>query len=138
MMRLVITLVMLIACTCIAISAQEPDRVSSANRPSVNRLPLTPPDFAFGQSQTRRQTLLSLISSWRFPAGQSTKSDVIDSPFVVQNGAVYMTVNGKYLIPMPGGGASGCFSLDLPQRTTNLKEFVPRMVAPEPAVVKQN
>lgn len=130
MMRRVITLVMLIACTCIAIRPQEPDRVSFANRPSASRLPLTPPDFTFGRAQTRSQTLL--------PAGQSTKSDAIDSPFVVRNGAVYMTVNGKYLIPMPGGGASGCFSLDLPRRITNLQEFVPRLVAPEPAVVKQN
>jgi hypothetical protein len=130
MMRRVITLVMLIACTCILIMAQEADRVSPAKRPSASRLPLTPPDFMFGQSQTRNQELL--------PAGQSTKSDTIDSPFVVQNGAVYMKVLNGQLIPMPGGGASGCFSLDLPQRTTNLKEFVPRMVAPEPAVVKQN
>lgn len=131
MMRRVITLVMLIACTCIVIRPQEPDKGSSAKRPSASRLPLTPPDFAFGQSLTRNQTLL--------PAGKSAKSDALNNLFVVQNGAVYMTVmNGKYLIPMPGGGASGCFSLDLPQRATNLQEFVPRLVAPEQGVVKQN
>ena len=125
-----ITVVMLIACSCIVIGAQDPEKASSAKKTSVSRLTLTPPDFVFGQSQTRSQTFL--------PAS-STKSDGIKSPFVVQNGAVYATIlNGRYLIPIPGGGASGCFSLDLPQRTTNLREFVPRLSGSEQDVVKQN
>src|SRR5437899_7865945 len=35
--------------------------------------------------------------------------------FVFINGAAYMRLVGS-LFPISGGGASGCFSLDLPQR----------------------
>ena len=139
-MKRLITVVLLIACNFIVILPQEPDKTPSPNRPSVSRLPLTPPDFIFGKSLNRDSTIL--------PAGQPTKlhpdipsntTDAIDSPFVVRNGAVYMTMlNGRYLIPVPGGGASGCFSLDLPRRITNLQEFVPRLAAPEQVDVKRN
>lgn len=44
-----------------------------------------------------------------------------ENPFVVVAGAVYIRVlGGGFLAPVPGGGASGCFSVDLPQRITKL------------------
>lgn len=131
-MRRLITVVSLIAFNCIVILAQQPDKQSlRPQTPVPTGVPAsnTPPDgasfrllmphFTLGQSQINNLTIL--------PAGQSTKRE---SPFVVRNGAVYMTVlSGGYLIPIPGGGASGCFSLDLPQRITDLKEFVPKLGA---------
>lgn len=133
-MRRLITVVILIAFNCIVILAQGSDKQSLRPQipmptgvPASNTAPdgasfqLLAPHFTFGKSQTDNLTIL--------PAGQSTKRE---SPFVVRNGAVYMSVlSGRYLIPIPGGGASGCFSLDLPQRITNLKEFVPKLDALE-------
>ena len=123
---------MLIVCNCIVILTQETDK-GSQDRPVTGLFELTPTHF--GQSQ---------IANPPIPAGQSTKpliehpTSTAGNPFVVRNGSVYMTMRNGYFIPVPGGGASGCFSLDLPRRITNLKEFLPRLIAPEPAAVKPN
>lgn len=126
--------VTLIACIFIVIRAQETKKASSQDRPVAGLLELTPPHFTFGQSQT---------SNPMIPARQSTTrgdnpTNTHGSPFVVRNGAVYMKVLNGQLFPVPGGGASGCFSLDLPRRITNLQEFRPRLIAPEPPGVKPN
>jgi len=132
-MRRLITVVILIAFNCIVILAQQTDKQSLRPKtrvptdvPALNTPPdgasfqLLAPNFAFGKSQT---TLTIL------PAAHSTKQG---NPFVVLNGAVYMPVlGGRSLIPIPGGGASGCFSLDLPRRITNLEEFLPKLDALE-------
>jgi hypothetical protein len=42
--------------------------------------------------------------------------------FVVKDGAVYFGMPGSgVLVPMSGGGASGCFTRDLPQRIERLR-----------------
>ena len=46
--------------------------------------------------------------------------------FVFINGAAYMRLGGS-LFPMPGGGGSGCFSLDLPQRIQRIDDFLRRL-----------
>ena len=43
--------------------------------------------------------------------------------FVFVNGAAYMRLGGS-LLPISGGGASGCFSLDLPQRIERIDDFI--------------
>ncbi len=46
--------------------------------------------------------------------------------FVFVNGAAYMRLGGS-LFPIAGGGASGCFSLNLPQRIERLDDFILRL-----------
>ena len=43
--------------------------------------------------------------------------------FVFVNGAAYMRLGGS-LFPISGGGASGCFSVDLPQRIKRIDDFI--------------
>ena len=43
--------------------------------------------------------------------------------FVFINGAAYMRLGGS-LFPISGGGASGCFSLNLPQRIQRINDFI--------------
>jgi hypothetical protein len=103
-MRHLIAGIILIALNCVVICAQ--DKPSS-----------TLPTPISAQSRIN-----NLIFS---PSGQSNKQEGL---FVFQDGAVYMRVpGGKFLMPVSGGGASGCFSLDLPQRIRNLKEFIPEL-----------
>jgi hypothetical protein len=127
MTRLIAGLI-LIVFNCAVILAQQTDKQSerpttpvpvgvpaSDPQPKVVTFQLSAPDFTFGQSQP------TLIRS----SDQSTKQV---GPFVVMNGAVYMSLlGGQFLVPMSGGGASGCFSLDLPQRITTIKEFIPKI-----------
>ena len=50
--------------------------------------------------------------------------------FVFVGGALYMrSMMGGGLIAVPGGGASGCFSMDLPQRITGIEDFIRRLEA---------
>lgn len=129
MTRLIAGLI-LIVFNCTLILAQQTDKQSvrpktpvpagvpaSDTPPDAASFALSAPHFIFGQSQ---------INNLIVPqSGQSTKQV---GPFVVMNGAVYMRLLGdQFLVPVSGGGASGCFSLDLPQRITNLKEFIPKL-----------
>lgn len=58
---------------------------------------------------------------------QSTEPLRIDEPkFVVKDGAVYLSVFGQVLIPLAGGGASGCFSHDLSERIRRLQSVIER------------
>jgi len=43
--------------------------------------------------------------------------------FVFVNGAAYMRLGGS-LFPISGGGARGCFSVDLPQRIKRIDDFI--------------
>jgi hypothetical protein len=128
-MRRLIAGIILIALHCVVILAQQKDQPPALPTPIPVGLLASDPqlDFAsfqlsappspFGQSQINDR----IIS----PSGQSNKQE---GPFVFQDGALYMRVpGGQFLMPVSGGGASGCFSLDLPQRITNLKEFIPRI-----------
>ena len=51
--------------------------------------------------------------------------------FVFMNGAAYMRLGGS-LFPISGGGASGCFSVDLPQRIQRIDEFIRHVEDREP------
>jgi hypothetical protein len=83
---------------------------------------LPAPHFPFHTSEINTR----LTSS----SGQASKQD---GPFVFQNGALYMRVPGSQLLmPVSGGGASGCFTLDLLQRIGKLKEFIPGLDPLEP------
>ncbi|MEK6279517.1 MAG: hypothetical protein AABN95_04110 [Acidobacteriota bacterium] len=131
-MRRLIAGLILIALNSIVVMAQQTDQQSLdtktpaptgllASEKHAVTFPLLASPFNFGQSQKNNLTI--------FPLGQSTKQH---SPFVVLDGAVYISVLGiGSLIPMSGGGASGCFSRDLPQRITNLTEFLPKLDAIE-------
>lgn len=129
-MRRLITVVTLIAFNCIVILAQQTDKQLTAKTPVSTEVPASrtpedgesfhvlPPQFTFGRSRAKVPIL---------PSDSSTKQE---GTFVVLNGAVYMTaLGGRSLIPMPGGGASGCFNLDLPRRITNLEEFLVKLGA---------
>jgi hypothetical protein len=129
-MRRLIVGAILVSFNCTMILAQQNDKSNSkpptplppivlaADTPSARasfRLPRPP--FIFGQAQT--------INSGIRASSESAKQV---GPFVVMDGAVYMRLPGSpFLFPVSGGGASGCFTLDLPQRIEDLKEFVPRL-----------
>lgn len=129
-MRRLILGVILVSFNCTVILAQQNDKSNSrpptplppsvlaADTPSaVASFQLPLPHSTFGQSQT--------VNSGIRASGELTKQE---GPFVVLDGAVYMRLSGgPFLLPVSGGGASGCFSLDLPQRIKDLKEFVPRL-----------
>ena len=128
-MRRLIAGLIVIGFNCIIILAQQTDKQSlrpktpvptdvpgSERPPDVASFQLSAPDFTFGQSQSNKLIV---------PLGQSAKQV---GPFVVMNGAVYVRVlGGQFLVPVPGGGASRCFSLDLPQRIASLEEFMPKL-----------
>lgn len=85
--------------------------------PDVRSLELSKPPFTFGQSQTKHPVIRPTISA----------TEEVGN-FVVMNGAVYMHLPwDRSLVPISGGGASGCFSLDLPKRISSLNEFIPRL-----------
>lgn|GEM_PF-3309650 len=129
-MRKLIVVTILVSCSCVAIMAQQKEKSDSspaASLPSstpapdarraVSTFQLPPLDFTSGRSQT--------ASSASGPSSEPAKDE---NPFVVLHGAVYMRLpGGNFLVPVPGGGASGCFSLDLPQRIKALREVVPKL-----------
>ena len=131
-MRRLTLVVILVALNWIAIPAQQKDQPSSIPTTPVSVSPLladTPPnlaslrrsipDFNFGQPQTRNPTVRA--------ADPLTNGE---SPFVFVGGALYMRVlGGDFLAPVPGGGASGCFSVDLPRRIKILDEFAPKLTS---------
>lgn len=48
--------------------------------------------------------------------------------YVYKDGAFYMVLAGSnVLIPMSGGGASGCFTKDLDQRSNKLKDYTKKL-----------
>jgi hypothetical protein len=55
--------------------------------------------------------------------------------FVVKNSAVYYEMFGGLLIPLPGGGASGCFNERLRERIDNLRGTIEslRLLGPAPS-----
>src|SRR5713226_6604829 len=129
-MKRLVAGVILVAFNCTVILAQQRDKPSSTlttpmpagvltsdTPPSVASLQLSPPHFTFGPSQAKNPIIR--------PSGQSTKQD---DTIVFQDSALYMRVlGGQFLMPVPGGGASGCFTLDLQQRIANLREFIPKL-----------
>jgi hypothetical protein len=84
--------------------------------PDVGSFQLSAPHFPSGQSKINDQ-LTRLTGQSATPVG----------PFVVMNCKVYVRLAGDFLVPMSGGGASGCFSVDLPERIEKLKELVPKL-----------
>jgi hypothetical protein len=52
----------------------------------------------------------------RIPLSSDIGKEIEEPEFKVINGAVYISIIESYLyIPMAGGGASGCLTLDLPE-----------------------
>ena len=62
-------------------------------------------------------------------ADRQTPSVSIALPdYVFKDGAFYMVLAGSnVLIPMSGGGASGCFTKDLDQRENKLKDYTKKL-----------
>lgn len=129
-MRRLIIGVILVSLNCTVILAQQDDKSNS--KPPT---PLTPIVLA-ADTQSARASFrlrphpftLSQFQAINSGVRASAESAKQVGPFVVVDGAVYMRVSGSpFLFPVSGGGASGCFSLDLPQRIENLKEFVPKL-----------
>ncbi len=51
-----------------------------------------------------------------------------DTEFVFKSGALYFKLGVlDVLLPVPGGGASGCFTLDLAQRAEQLRRFIEQL-----------
>lgn len=134
-MRRLIAAVILIAFNCIVVLAQH--TVKQSPTPRTSALPVVPASDSPREGSSFRLLASHLTFGHSHPnelivplSGESTKQE---SPFVVLNGAVYTRALGaRLLIPMPGGGASGCFSLNLPQRITNLENFVPKLEQVKP------
>jgi len=70
------------------------------------------------------------ISNWPLPSLDQLGNQTGD--FVFVNGAAYMRLGGS-LFPLAGGGASGCFSLNLPRRIERIEDFIRHVEARETA-----
>ena len=127
MRRLVFGLI-LVALNWTAILAQQKDKPSSTltnPAPAVLLAPDTldtpasfPESSTLGQSQVRN------------PIRATDPLANAESSFVFVGGALYIRVlGGDFLAPVPGGGASGCFSLNLPRRIKILDEFAPKVTS---------
>ena len=127
MRRLVFGLI-LVALNWTAIVAQQKDKPSSTSTnpaPAVLMAPDAldttasfPRSSAFGKSQIRN------------PIRAADPLANAESAFVFVGGALYIRVwGGDFLAPVPGGGASGCFSVDLPRRIKILDEFAPKLTS---------
>lgn len=56
---------------------------------------------------------------------QSTVPLPMNAPrFIVKDGAVYLLVFENILVPVAGGGASGCFSVDLSERIERVRSLI--------------
>lgn len=137
-MKRPIALVILIALNFIVVWAQQTDKPT-----------LTPPTMAQIVSPTAPLADVgsSQLTALRSPYGQPKIESQMIRPagqsmtpvgtFVVMNGAVYVVFptylpGDKFLVPMSGGGASGCFSVDLPGRIEKPQEFMPKLESLEP------
>ncbi|MCI0490920.1 MAG: hypothetical protein L0229_30375 [Blastocatellia bacterium] len=59
------------------------------------------------------------------PSSVQGQQGIAAPKFVFKDGAFYLTVFGDgVLVPMVGGGASGCFSFDLANRIEDLKKLI--------------
>ncbi len=68
-----------------------------------------------------RTSLLRPLPQEDFFAGHGVSTE----PLIWAHRALYVRLwDGGLLVPAPGGGASGCFSLDLPERIARLRLFV--------------
>lgn len=128
MRQLFVVLVLIALCCSISMAQQQSAPVFTLPTPVTNSAPIskTPADFdllrlliaapSINQSQASNRT--------------NTRPQVImqEGGFVVRDGAMYMPLwNNSILVGIPGGGASGCFSLRLPQRIAALDEYVRKL-----------
>ena len=120
-MKLLAVGLIVIAFNCTVSLSQQTTTVTFSRPPSTSTSFVLVDGLAIATSHSR-------LTSRKFPP---TNTQVTDARFVAgEHGAVYMRISGdSLLVPMPGGGASGCFSLDLPQRIMKLEEFVPRLTS---------
>ena len=137
MKRLPFVLLLILVASLPAVARQKGDKTEATASPADKRSPITrikEPAAEVGWIVNYRQDKSDIILGMPDGGRPSTSS----TPFVIVDGAVYisMPVSGV-LVPMSGGGASGCFTLDLPQRIKNLRklteEFPPRGGS-EPAI----
>jgi hypothetical protein len=64
---------------------------------------------------------------------QSTEPMLVTEPnFIIRDGAIYLSVFDNVLLPLPGGGASGCFSRDLSERIERLRSVIEAFPSPIP------
>jgi hypothetical protein len=85
------------------------------NRPAPSQTTIAAQSEGFGLQASGN------ISNRPFPSLDQLGNQTGD--FVFVNGAAYMRLGGS-LFPISGGGASGCFSLDLPQRIQRINDFI--------------
>lgn len=72
--------------------------------------------FPFSKSRSTESTAVRIQIDHPIPV-------VPVSRIVVRDGSVYFEMLDM-LIPFPGGGASGCFSVDLPERREKLRKAI--------------
>jgi len=100
----------------LTVNAQQSDvKKDAAAAAETTAQKTLPSPLANDQELIRRQVQEAIINS----------SAGLNQIFVVKDGAVYLTIPAsEVLLPMPGGGASGCFGLDLPQRIERLRAYI--------------
>jgi hypothetical protein len=84
---------------------------------TIIRLQSSPPGWTISRES---------LQSGSLTEGESgDRASISGSRFAVINGAVYLGMPASNVfVPMVGGGASGCFSLDLTQRIERLRNFI--------------
>jgi len=88
---------------------------------AVKNLPAPPQTSIAVRSEGFGLQASGNISTRLLPSFDQSENQTGD--FVFVNGAAYMRLGGS-LFPIAGGGASGCFSLDLPQRIERIDDFI--------------
>lgn len=74
------------------------------------------------EAASRAQSMKDALSKLD-PLSASSRMPIYDMKYVFENGGFHITF-GDLKIPVPGGGASGCFTRDLSERIENLKIVV--------------
>ena len=113
-MRYLIASIIPVLLTCGLACSQE-------NRTAVNSPPVPAQSILTAQGERYRLEVPGNISTQLPPSLDQLGNQTGD--FVFVNGAAYMRLGGS-LFPISGGGASGCFSLDLPRRIQRIDDFI--------------
>jgi hypothetical protein len=125
------------ALACASAKAQQPDKPTDTDVPpasQTNRQLVPIPQF---KSAIEFPETTSKTRGPRSIGNPQAGLVISETQWVVKDGAAYIDILGTgTLIPLPGGGASGCFNLNLKERIAELRSrieaFPPRPTAATP------
>jgi hypothetical protein len=128
------------AAACALATAQQQNKPSNAAAQSVIQAAAPPQTDQVVSPKPEFKFVIELPQT-KPPTEGRLRSELPLQGFVVpslewvfKNGAVYMDFGNGMLVPVPGGGASGCFDVNLRERMdklrTSIEAFPPRPQSP--------